>query len=868
VISFGFGGTNAHVILEQYKRPSESIHENTNSSAFTPFVFSAASGKSLYVYLATLSAFLRGASDMAMSLRDLAYTLYSRRSHLQIGITIAASNVNDLCNKIEEEIEHSRVNRNQELGRRPLPQSSPTKRPCILGIFTGQGAQWARMGAELVETSDTARRVIESLERRLSQLPDEDRPSWSLLEELQKDDSMSQINHAELSQPLCTAIQILQVDMLHAAGIEFSAVVGHSSGEIGAAYAAGFISAGDAICIAYYRGVCSRLAQEQPGAMMAVESTVEDIQELCQSRHFKGRVNIAAINSPTSQTVSGNKDSILKLQAILQDENKFAKILKVDKAYHSHHMNACSEKYLSALSALDIKAKTEGKCVWVSSVHQGRERAWDNEILQGKYWNKNLVRPVLFMEAIRSAWTSQGPFDLAIEVGPHPALKNSVLQTINNISGQEIPYTALFHRTRNPIQTVADSLGFLWSHLGKGHVNFHAYDIFISGTRAPPCRLIKGLPTYAWNHENEYWYESRYARAERQRSDPVHQLLGHITPNSTERETRWRNILRSEEIPWLKGHCLQGQIVFPAAGYVVLALEAALRVCKHIPVSIVEISDLELGKALTFDQSDTNVEAVFSLTGIQETGDKVIDANFTYSAAEKSSDSLTLRAGGSIRIWLGENSTSVLPPKGPQPSNSLEIPSDYFYDSLGKLNYQYSGPFKALTNLKRRLGYATGSISNLDTTEMLLHPAILDAAFQSTFLARSAPFDGSIWAMHVPKSIRKVRINPVLCASQAAKLEALSFISVQPVDSCILMGDVDIYPMFSENAMIQVEGLEVRVYFLLLSTQWIFLQANKKTSVRYFKLNSSPPNFKRSPVSILDILTYDNQVYSILFAEC
>ena len=115
----------------------------------------------------------------------------------------------------------------------------------IIGTFTGQGAQWATMGAELLLTSKTASRIIETLEQSLARLPQSSRPTWSLREQLLRDHN-SRVSESEFSQPLCTAIQILLIDIARSAGLQFSAVLGHSSGEVATAYAAGIMSAEDA----------------------------------------------------------------------------------------------------------------------------------------------------------------------------------------------------------------------------------------------------------------------------------------------------------------------------------------------------------------------------------------------------------------------------------------------------------------------------------------------------------------------------------------------------------------------------------------------------------------------------------------------
>ncbi|RYP91126.1 hypothetical protein DL770_002749 [Monosporascus sp. CRB-9-2] len=798
VNSFGFGGTNAHAILESYEPAIQS-----NVPNFLPFVFSAASESSLSAYLDAFCVYLRE-NKTTVSLRDLAYTLYSRRTRFQLSTSMAANTVDDMCAKLESKLQSARANADEPIGHKSLPKVSHHK-PRILGLFTGQGAQWPQQGLELMAKSATAYRVLENLERRLSQLPPGDRPSWSLVEEIQKNGPLSRIHQAELSQPLCTATQILQVDLLRAAGVDFCAVVGHSSGEIAAAYAAGRISAEDAICIAYYRGRYSSLAQGlkgQLGAMMAVSTSFEDVKDLCESPEFKGRICVAAINSVTSVTVSGDKDAIEELQDILHDEKKFTRILKVDKAYHSHHMNACSFGYLRALEALRIRVRSSSKCAWFSSVYEC-DMSSIQEALQSEYWNSNLGNPVLFMQALRLACSSQEPFDLAIEIGPHPALKGPALQTINDA----IPYTGLFHRGRSSVETFAEALGFIWLHLGQNAVDFGSYGGFLSGTTTN--RLIKGLPPYSWDHSHQYWHESRYARARRSRPSPVHPLLGHRTPDSTGQDIRWRQILRPKEISWLKGHRLQGQIVFPAAGYVVLALEAALSLCQGTPISLVDVANLEILKALTFDHDEAaSMEAVFSLAEIARDGDRFIDASFKYHASDETrGDSLDLLVSGRIRVILGESTSESLPARRPRPTHLYPVKADEFYASMRDLDYQYSPPFTGLSGLERRLGVSTGFISNVQTTDFLVHPAVLDAAFQSIFLAQSFPNDGGIWALHVPKTIRNVRVNPGLCSSAIPKSTLLSFDSLQPENIQPFSGDVDIYAESIDHAIIQVEGL-------------------------------------------------------------
>lgn len=809
VNSFGFGGANAHAILESHpQRPTQ--YPTPETPVFSPFIFSAASEISLSESLAKFRDFLVN-DGQSLGLRDLAFTLHSRRTRFAQAIAFSASTVDELASKIDTRIMSSTSDPTEPLGTRAR-QNPGGSTPRVLGIFTGQGAQWARMGFELITSSAAARQIIDGLDAALASLPLEDRPLWTIAEELQKEEGSSRIGDAVFSQPICTAVQIMLVDILKSAGVEFTAVVGHSSGEIAASYAAGRLSANAAIRVAYYRGLSMTLEQAQPkaGAMMAVRTSQEDMEELLQEPEFEGRAWIAAINSSASITVSGDMDAIEELGAVLKDEKKTYRILKVDKAYHSPHMLPYSKAYLASQEKLDIQVNPPSQCTWISTVYDDDNARLTTE-LKGQYWNNNLLNPVLFSQGVETAWADKGPFDVVVEIGPHSTLKGPVLQTFQDIADQTVPYTSLLQRGSNDIKALAEGLAYISLHLGKGSVDFCAFETFLSGSSkyAP----VQGLPSYAWNHEGDYWHESRYAKAISQRPNAVHELLGHLAPDCSSENMRWRHLLRPKEVPWLKGHQLQGQIVFPAAAFVATALEACLAVSRGDGITFIELSDVEITQALTFDDEDSGVEVVFSLANLQRHDKFHVTAEFYYSAATgKGEGMLDSLAHGSMHIFLGEPSPNVLPSNSLRPTNMIAVTTDDFYDSLTSIGYEYSGPFVALSNLRRKLGAVTGSVSDVEESQLLVHPALLDSAFQAIILAASSPGDGRLWSMHIPNKIKRIRVNPALCTALRESGRQLTVEASQPSNLLSrkgdIKGDVNIVPADSSYAMIQVEGLK------------------------------------------------------------
>ncbi|KAI1129525.1 hypothetical protein F5Y10DRAFT_290905 [Nemania abortiva] len=814
VNSFGFGGANAHAILESFDDESRRLNDNAAEDiVLGPYIFSAATEKSLEATLEAYSSFL-GENQETVKARDLAWTLRERRSTLSCRLSLPAGSLSELKSSID-----SKLKEHREQKKALTTRSSVTNAPRILGVFTGQGAQYARMGAELLEKSALARNTIDELETYLASLPEEDRPSWSLTAELAAAPEASRLDQAALSQPLCTALQIVLVDLLRAAGVEFSGVIGHSSGEIGAAYAAGYLSARDALLIAYYRGLHAARATSPNGAhiqgsMLAVGTSMEDAEDILQE--FEGSVTLAACNSSASVTISGDQDAIEELETIFGDENRFRRKLRVDKAYHSSHMLPCSQPHIDSLRRCGVEIREPSKsCTWYSTVYEDwdmRSAEATSKLSNGTYWSDNMVRPVLFYQGLVKVLNAD-TFDLALEIGPHSALKGPATQTIGEVLQSELPYQGVLTRGSDAVRTFSDALGLLWSYEGAPYVDLEAFEAAATD-RTGDYRVVKNLPTYQWDHDQLYWHESRRSRHMRTRKDLVHPLLGHEDPDSASHSRRWRNVLKERELPWLSGHQLQGKTVFPATGYVSVLLEAARRlVDENENARLIEISNFEIHRATAFDDDDAGIETLIAMEDIQRDHEcHSIKAKFTFSTAVgKEADSLTRVATAATEIFLGEADTELLPGQQPDPANLVEIAEDRFYNVMGELGYGYSGQFRTLSNLKRKLNAAVGrvGISQIDGYPPLLgHPGTLDCALQAILLAFSYPGDGQLWSLHVPTAIRRIRVNPALCGlawndSGSVPIRATTY----GLKGDGLLGDAEIFGGDSKHAAFQMEGL-------------------------------------------------------------
>ncbi|KAM4060065.1 acyl transferase domain-containing protein [Hirsutella rhossiliensis] len=439
----------------------------------------------------------------------------------------------------------------------------------ILAAPVRQGAQWAGMACGLLSTSPVFKQSMQRSEETLLQLG----ANWQLIQELSKQDG-SRINEAELSQPVCTAVQVGLVDMLAAWNVFPAGVVGHSSGEIAAAYAVGMLSAEDALSVAYHRGMhVRRLKELYPdlhGAMLAAGISAADAQAYLVDDPSAGKAIVACENSPCSVTISGDEKAVSIVQGKLAADQLFNRSLVVEAAYHSHHMELVQELYWASIQNVQCSRRRRDVHM-ISSVYG--EEVQDAD-LDAHYWCKNLTSPVRFADALAKLLRLTRDKDqgavVIVEIGPHSALAGPIKQIVKGSNLKHIDYLSVLVRKQDASNTAITAAGRLFQ---LGYVSLDLDTINDPHGNAEK-RILSDLPRYGWTHKTEHWSESRRSAKYRLRKFPRHDLLGTAAMDSLSEEPTWRNYLRLQEQPWLVGHSIGGSIVFPAAGYLVMALEA------------------------------------------------------------------------------------------------------------------------------------------------------------------------------------------------------------------------------------------------------------------------------------------------------
>ncbi|KAI1370878.1 hypothetical protein F4677DRAFT_464877 [Hypoxylon crocopeplum] len=738
VSSFGYGGTNGHVIIESidslypwYQHAKSKKEAQYNRSSEKPFLlcFSAHDKPTLSRNIAAIAAVAPG-----YYLTDLSHTLNLHRTKFSHrAFTVA------------------REGREVEAFADAALQSgvAPKKDISIGFLFTGQGAQWAGMGRVALREFPGVRETIQKLDRILGKL--EPSPDFSMVDLLLEDTEATagRINQAEVSQPLCTAIQIALVDLFSEWDITPQVSIGHSSGEIGAAYAAGLISAPEAIIVAFCRGRAVA-AYSESGSMLAVGLGPSEIQEYLPPTSED--VCIACENSPSSVTLSGRTEPVSQLCQTLNAKGIFARALQTGRAYHSPHMAAVGMAY-DVMLAGAMGNLSDEDLLWcrprsqmISSV-TGEPIADESNSLPASYWTANLRQRVLFNTAVQRLGYDKdyAHINYIVEVGPHSALAGPFKQICraDEKMANRFTYVPSLVRNRNDadqLLSVAGSLFVAGYTVDLEEVNSAGFPSTNNIRKSNTQYLLVDLPPYQWNYEKRYWAEPRASAEQRARSYPRHDLLGSRISGLSSRSAAWRNVLRQRDIPWLKDHNLGGTAIFPAAGYLSVAVEALrqLHESAGLPLGGVTLRDVDIKKALVVPNNDDGVEIVARLQ--ESTMTETAYSWYTFSM-----ESLT--EGGEWTVHCeGRISASYTPSTqilGHDPVDesilTQRVSGKRWYDAFHRVGFYYGKAFQQLQQARtdRSVCNAAGDVivrenSGIMTGESryLVHPTTIDACLQ------------------------------------------------------------------------------------------------------------------------------------------
>jgi acyl transferase domain-containing protein/thioesterase domain-containing protein/acyl carrier protein len=686
--SFGFGGANAHVILEAAPMPTGKKNPPPENSPRKCLLLpvSAHSQEALRAAAKTHRALLAKNKTDAGALCGAAAV---RRSHFAHRLCVAGSSrkalLAQLDNYLAGEISPATV----------AGEVSTSAGPVF--VFSGQGPQWWGMGRELLRQENLFRKKIETCDRLFRELG-----NWSLLEELSRDEKSSRLQQTAFAQPAIFAVQVALADLWQSWGVRPAAVVGHSVGEVAAAHVAGILTLHEAARVIFHRGRCMNFAPDA-GRMLAASLDAKQAVDIAAD--FPREVAVAAFNSPNSVTFSGEAAPLEKIAKKLEARGVFNRFLQVKYAFHSHQMNAVKDELLRALGRVETTPAQLKICSTVTG------RAAEPGDFNADYWWRNVREPVRFSAAI-SELIGQD-HHLFLELSAHPALTVSISETLARQSVAGKVFFSL-RRKEPEAATMLANLGAL--HVIGSPVNWNGL--------YPAVNPEVPLPAYPWQRER-HWRETIEMRDARL-NEPSHPFL---TTKIRAAVPVWNAWLDLDALAWLKDHRVQEHVVFPGAGYV----EAALGIGKNTFRSpAFEVEDMEFQKALFLPEGKEPVQ----LQSAFSPADSI--AKFS-SRTGGAGDEWTVNATAKLRM-LADPKPPATDLKRLQKNLRAQLAKDEIYPACEQLGFFYGPAFRGVETIWRRDGESLGQIKlpeqlAVGANQYQIHPALLDACFQVLLFA-------------------------------------------------------------------------------------------------------------------------------------
>lgn len=603
-----------------------------------------------------------------------------------------------------------------------------------------------------------------------------------MTEELLRDEASSRVNDVRFSMPLSCAVQLALVELLRSFDIRPSAVTGHSSGEVAAAFAAGALSLREAMACTYFRGLINAeyIAETDgtnstKGGMMAVGMGAADIAPYLDNIR-SGKVVVACVNSPSSVTLSGDISGIEELKVVLEKERIFCRALRVQAAFHSHHMLPLKDQYLAALRKhMGTETKTASaqrafleNVLFISPVTG--DVIEDASRLGPQHWVDNMINPVLFAQALHETVLGKSKrqqVDAVVEIGPHSALAGPIRQSLKSeplLKMLDVAYGSCLERGKDAVQTVQGLAGFL---IERGWPVSTARVNFPRGTLG--LQVATGLPSYPWNHSQRYWSESIMSIDHKSRKHAPHDLLGVRAPGTSDKLPMWRHVIRITELPWLRDHVVQGNILYPASGFIAMAIEAVRQIQpEDSPATGYRLSDVDVLKAVVVPQNSESVEVQLFLEPVNEKSLRADQRRFRIYTTARDGEGWDEVARGFIAVETDGSSPESLSTDVHSTSEFPDVMStEDHYASLDKLGVSHGPSFKKVVDIRTGPSRSCAKIEVGNIADLMpygfqqthvIHPITLDNIFQGANGALSAEVRSTVGAA-VPRFIKSLYVS-------------------------------------------------------------------------------------------------------------
>jgi len=713
VNSFGFGGTNAHVILEEY--PDTDNKENGKASYEENGQILTISAKSENARKNLAESYIDYLSNTDEKVENICYNANTKREKLKYGLAVTGKTKEEMV----EELKKFVAGENSQ----GYAIGVEHKDNRLVFVYTGMGPQWFGMGVELYKSNEVFRQWVDKMDKVFSE-----HLSWSIVEEMMADEEHSHIERTDVAQPMNFVIQVALTELLKTMGIVPDVIIGHSVGEVSAFYEAGVYSLEEAAKVSVIRSRCQQKLTGK-GTMLAVGLSEQDVQEYIVG--MEDTVSIGAINSHTSVTLSGKKESLEKVASILQEKKIFAKFLRVNIPYHSIFMKEIKEELIEALKDLHpSQSKIKLYTTAEGEISDGTD-------LNNMYWWKNVSNSVHFSKAMFQI-LEEGYSNL-IEIGPHPVLGNSIRELAEELD-REVLVCPSIRRKEPEMPCLLQTYKLIYC---AGYPV--KWDMVYEGEFSKA-----GLPTYAWEHKR-FWREApEHMRKRLGQKD--HPLLGY---HMNIPFAIWNCEINDFVLPYVKDHCINGRALLAGAQMI----ETAFQVLKQLSDNkeakqSYSLYNIEFKKALFLDENNTTK---ISIKYDQETGHVEI-----YSGKEKNYKNATIHFCSLLKRRQPVVDKTCYSLDDLKANCSKIMQQEDCYAFFEKLGFSYGPMFHGLQQAWIGKEHVMAMLKTeeeigVENRGYVISPVILDAAFQAMILNQYAEED-DLSELKLPVSIGSVTV--------------------------------------------------------------------------------------------------------------
>ncbi|MFT3738025.1 MAG: alpha/beta fold hydrolase [Breznakibacter sp.] len=752
VSSYGWGGTNVHVVLEEYRPKGQTDPAPNGEHGFLFLPLSARTPKALQEYAAKYARFLKNATQSS-SLLDICATTAVQKADFEYKKMFFGKNADEITGQLNDL---------QNLSSSQVKPQKTGENAKVVFVFPGQGAQWLGMGKELYEKEPAFKSAIDECETAFAKYVD-----WSLIDEINAAKENSQLHRINVIQPYLFAMQIALARLWMAKGIMPASVAGHSMGEVAAAYTAGALSMDDAANIICTRSILMNTLSGQGGAMAVTELDKQQAEELVAKHH--GKISLAVLNSPKSTVLAGDTQIIESILADLTERNLFCRQVKVDVASHSPQMDLIKDQLYEKVQNI-----TPGKA-YLAIYSTVRNQKLNGDEMDADYWRSNLRNTVLF-SSVTQQLLADG-HHIFIEVSPHPVLGTAMHECAEHLQHSNVSIVASLHRDYPSSDELAKNIGLAYE---SGYP--------IDWDKLYQTSRIKhiDLPSYPLQKEN-YEIKDLSAHFENGKSSSsAHPLIGNRIKLADADSYYWESKISLYNLPYLAHHQVNGTAVFPGGFYIEMIHAATKQVD---PQGQYVIQNLEFVQSVEL----TEHEAVQMQMKIDSLNGKL--ANFKMFK-QLDGDQWEMVCNGNLQQAQVQMSHRYALP------NSIPIKFDKtdIYNSFRKLGVTFRETFQNIEkfDIHEDVVYAMINLSENEAhkpDQYTIPPMLLDNCLHPLFGKAFAEVDDKTVKITFVQEIKQIKIGNITSDSQLyyTKTKLYPLQTDESRHTISVMGDISVY---------------------------------------------------------------------------